>query len=179
MSVSYLLVAILIVVIVAAFVLVAIAKPGSGDANDKWPFYARKPLSLPEQVLYFRLCKALPVHIVLAQVGLSRLLGVKKGNDYRAWNNRINRMSADYVVCSKDSTVLAVIELDDVSHVKEQQKIRDAKKDKALKSAGIRILRWSVKELPDDEAIKAAFAASPIAQANLPQTGRVEPTLRK
>jgi len=176
--VSYLLVAILIVVVVAAFVLVAVAKPGSGDANDKWPFYARKPLSLPEQVLYFRLCKALPVHIVLAQVGLSRLLGVKKGNNHQAWNNRINRMSADFVVCSKDSTVLAVIELDDASHGKEQQKVRDTKKNRALESADIRIIRWSVRDIPNDAAIKAAFAASPIAQANLP-TSRVEPTLRK
>lgn len=176
---SYLIVVILLVVIVAALILVAIAKSGGGGANDEWPFYARKPLSSPEQVLYFRLCKALPVHIVLAQVGLSRLLGVKKGNNTQAWNNRISRMSADFVVCSKDSSILAVIELDDASHRKEQQKVRDAKKDRALESAGIRIFRWSVKDIPDDAAIKAAFAASPIAQANPRQTMRVEPTLNK
>ena len=39
------------------------------------------------------------------------LAGVKKGHNFRAWQNRIDRMTADFVVCSKDSTVMAVIEL--------------------------------------------------------------------
>ena len=87
-------------------------------------------------------------------------------------------MSADFVVCSKDSIVLAVIELDDTSHEKQSAKIRDAKKDRALTSAGIRILRWHVKAIPDELTIKAAFAEAPIAQVTRSQTTRVEPTLK-
>jgi len=52
-------------------------------------------------VLYFRLVRALPESVVLAQVQLSRFLGVKKGSDYQSWLNRINQMSADFVVCAK------------------------------------------------------------------------------
>ena len=75
----------------------------------EWPFYARKLMSAPEQVLYFKLCRALPECIVLSQVGLSRILGVKKGNKFHEWNNRINRMSADFVIGAKDASVLAVM----------------------------------------------------------------------
>src|SRR5262245_27505507 len=44
-----------------------------------WPFYAKRPLTQVEQVLYHRLVKSLPEHIVLAQVQVSRVLGVKRG----------------------------------------------------------------------------------------------------
>lgn len=124
------------------------------EENEVWPFYTKKPLSQPEQVLYFRLCKALPEYIVLAQVGLSRILGVKKGNNFGKWFNRINRMSADFVICSKDSTVVAVIELDDKSHAKIERQVADSKKDKALTSAGIKIIRWHVKNIPEEAAIR-------------------------
>ena len=88
-------------------------------------------------------------------------------------------MSADFVVCSKDSTVLAVIELDDASHETDRQKARDAKKDRALNSAGIRLLRWSVRDIPNDEAIKAALQPAPTPLVDAPPDTRVKPTLRK
>src|SRR6185437_13706650 len=101
------IVALVIVVAIAAIVLAALqARTARVSEAGEWPYYAKKPLSAPEQILYFRLGEALPQHIVLAQVGLSRLLGVKKGNKSHAWNNRINRMSADFVVCGKDSSIV-------------------------------------------------------------------------
>src|SRR4051812_4861762 len=108
-----------IFVVVTIVVVAVIVKAREGPPDGEWPYYSKRPLSPPEQVLYFRLVKALPEHIVLAQVQLSRFLGVKKGHSAQAWLNRINRMSADFVVCQKDATVVAVIELDDVSHGNE------------------------------------------------------------
>lgn len=152
---NFLLLLLAITAIAATLLFIAVkAKRGDKADDTPWPFYAKKPLSGPEQVLYFRLCKALPEHIVLAQVGLSRILGVKKGNNFGEWFNRINRMSADFVICSKDSTIVVVIELDDSSHEKADRQTADAKKNKALGSAGIRIVRWSVKSMPDEAAIK-------------------------
>ncbi len=103
---------------IAIIFILALAKSKSQEADGDalWPFYAKKPLTQTEQILYFRLVQALPEHIVLAQVQLSQLLGVKKGENFQAWNNRINRMSADFVVCNKDSSIVAVIELDDATH---------------------------------------------------------------
>lgn len=155
-------------IVVAALIILFVIKSKSKETPDEeWPFYARKPLSTPEQVLYFRLVQALPDHIILAQVQLSRLLGVKKGNNYLAWLNRINRMSADFVVCNKDFSIVAVIELDDATHQKEDRRAADAKKDKALSSAGIRIIRWQAKKLPDIAAIQTATTGqAQTAEAN-------------
>lgn len=170
----------LLIVLLAIVALVLKKKsPGSGHKKtapaslnapeQPWPFYARKPLSPPEQVLYFRLIQALPAQIVLAQVGLSRLLGVKKGHDFNQWFNRISRMSVDFVVCNKDSSILAVIELDDASHARPDRQAADAKKDQALAAAGIRILRWQVQSLPDVAQIQQQLGlTNPGNQANQP-----------
>lgn len=150
-----------VVLIVGILCVKLAAKPDVRDNNGPWPFYSRKILSQPEQVLYFRLCSALSnQYIVLAQVGLSRILGVKKGNDFHTWNNRINRMTVDFVICNKDASVIAAIELDDASHQKQQRRIADAKKDKALSSANIKVIRWPVNAIPNEADIRAEFARS-------------------
>lgn len=146
------------VLIVLTIVLLALIKRnGLAGSATEWPFYAKKPLTQPEQVLYHRLVAALPECIVLAQVQLSRVLGVKKGHNFNQWNNRINRMSLDYVVCLKDSTIVAAVELDDRSHLKASRIEADAKKEKALTAAGVALLRWNVSDLPDEAAIRQAF----------------------
>lgn len=125
--------------------------------KEIWPFYAKKILTQPEQVLYFRLIQSLPDYIIFAQVQLSQILGIKKGNKYQSWLNRINRMSVDFVVCNKDSSIVAVIELDDTTHLWESRKKVDAKKDKALKSANVRVIRWQAKDMPSFETIQSSF----------------------
>ena len=147
---------------VMAVAAVALRTRGRADADTAWPYYARKPLSAAEQILYFRLLQALPHRIVLCQVALSRLLGVKKGNNFRAWQNRIDRMTADFVICSKDSAVLAVIDLDDATHHAENRRAADAKKDEALSAAGIRVVRWQARWIPDSAAIRSAIDQQPV-----------------
>ncbi len=147
-------VAVLAVVVVAFFLLKRLASRGD---DTPWPFYAKKPLSQPEQVLYHRLVAALPECIVLAQVQLSQVLGVKKGFNYYQWHNRINRMSLDFLVCLKDSTVVAAVELDDKTHQRTRRIEADAKKEKALSAAGVVLVRWNVSALPNEDAIRRAF----------------------
>lgn len=154
MGYFFLLVLVIVVVLLAFFKVKF--QGGSGD-DEIWPFYSKKPLSQPEQVLYFRLIEALPNHIILAQVQLSRFLGVKKGHKSQSWLNRINRMSADFVVCNKDSSIVAIIELDDATHLKPDRQVADAKKDKAIESAEIKLIRWQAKAMPDASAIKRAI----------------------
>jgi very-short-patch-repair endonuclease len=164
----------LVVVVTMIAILAALkAKSQGGGADEVWPFYAKKLLSQPEQVLYFRLIQAFPEHIVLAQVQLSCLLGVKKGNNYQAWFNRINRMSADFVVCDKDSSIVAVIELDDATHQKEDRQAADAKKDKALTSADIRIVRWQAKAIPDLATIQSTLMPNIANKRDAPQAARL------
>lgn len=118
-----------VLVVIAVLVLAVKAKAGANLGNGPWPFYAKKPLSVPEQVLYFRLVKAFPEHIVLA------------------------------------SSIVAVVELDDASHRREARKEADAKKNKALANAGIRVLRWEAKSLPDEIALRAGVGAQQLVPA--------------
>lgn len=167
---TYFVVVFLLLLIIAAVNLVLYLKKQGlleGKGAEPWPFYVKKPLSQPEQVLYHRLVKALPDHIVLAQVQVSRVLGVKKGSKSNEWTNRINRLSYDFVVCGKDSTVLAAIELDDKTHESTRRTATDEKKNKATTDAGLSLIRWNVKSLPDESAIQAQLrsAAYYLAQA--------------
>jgi hypothetical protein len=162
--------AVLLAAVVA--VLLYLKKQGllEGKGSGPWPFYVKKPLTQPEQILYHRLIKALPEHMVLAQVQVSRVLGVKKGSNFNEWNNRINRLSYDFVICSKDSTVLAAIELDDKSHESKGRAVTDERKNKATADAGLRLIRWHVKALPDEAAIQSELrgaASTPAAPAKL------------
>jgi very-short-patch-repair endonuclease len=85
---------------------------------------------------------------------------VKKGFRFHEWNNRINRMSYDFVICDKALTVIAAIELDDSSHERERRKDGDAKKNKATMDASIRLIRWHFKALPDEPAIQREFRST-------------------
>jgi Protein of unknown function (DUF2726) len=155
MSNALLLVLIVFLAVIALLVFLKQRGLLAARGTGPWPFYVKKPLTTPEQVLYHRLVKALPEHIVLAQVQVSRVLGVKKGSRFNEWNNRINRLSYDFVVCGKDATVLAAIELDDQSHATPKRSATDEKKNKASVDAGLRLIRWHVKALPDEAAIRA------------------------
>jgi len=159
-TVSWLVIALFVFVVVAVIARVGLKHRGSPQAltDNSWPFYAKKPLSQPEQVLYHRLVKALPECVVLAQVQLSRFLDVKKGVNPVGWKNRISQKSVDFLVCLKDSTVVAVVELDDATHNRPARQTADATKDKALESAGIAVVRWHVKSLPGEGEIRARFA---------------------
>lgn len=168
------LLAVLLVLAFIAFVALKM-RLGSGRQPDVWPFYVKRPLSMPEQVLYHRLIKALPEHIVLAQVQVSRVLGVTKGADFHHWNNRVNRLSYDFVVCAKDATVLAAIELDDNSHDTPRRARADEKKDRASAGAKLRMIRWNVRALPDEAAIRLAIFSRDEAAA-LPERAREAPT---
>jgi hypothetical protein len=142
--------------------------------KELFPFYSKKPLSPPEQILYHRLVSALPGYIVLAQVQLSRVLGVKPGHNVQSWNNRINRMSLDFLICQKDSSIVAAIELDDRSHNLESRKEQDIKKNGALAAAGVRLIRWQVNALPDEATIQKVCLQQ-VPQGGALKSGTIKP----
>jgi very-short-patch-repair endonuclease len=129
------------------------------------PVTARPLLSRPEQLLYGRLVRAFPGHLILAQVALSQLLVVDRmGQDGGAQStaNRFRQLVADFVVCAPDFTAVAVIELDDRSHHRTVQRERDRRKDRFLQAAGIKVIRVAVSDLPSEAALKALVAVMPI-----------------
>jgi NOL1/NOP2/fmu family ribosome biogenesis protein len=146
----------LVFFVVLAFVgLFAIKKLGTREVSvGDWPLYAKAPLNGPEQILYQRLIEAFPDHVILSQVQLSRVLGVKQGFNFNEWNNRIRRLSYDFVICLKDASVVAAIELDGKTAEHAARSAADRTKEKAAASAGIKLVRWKIAALPDAAAIR-------------------------
>lgn len=146
-----------VVVSCAALGLVAASrKSRDGLLNRPWPLDAKRQLLTErERVLFGRLREALPNHIVLAQVQLLQILEFRSRQ--RDWGifNRISRLSIDFLVLNADTSIVAAIELDDATHARQDRRQADARKSHALKSAGIRLIRWQARSLPDLPSIKA------------------------
>jgi len=122
---------------------------------------AKPLLSRPEQILYGRLVRAFPGHIILGHVALSRLLvgGTDTGADGPA-GARFRHLIADFVVCKSDFTALAVVELGGASPGDAQRE--SGLKDQFLQAAGIKVVRLPLDDLPNEAALKALVAALPL-----------------
>ena len=66
------------------------------------------------------------------------------------------------------AAVIAAIELDDKSHGTERRRDTDAKKTKATIDAGLKLVRWQVKSLPDEAAIQREIIQKDPARSALP-----------
>jgi hypothetical protein len=145
-----------VVFVVVGTLLQLLVRGGrAGRATDA--YRSNKPLSEPEQTLYWRLREAVPECVVLSQVTFSRFMtpDVRGRAQRRALFNRISSKSADFLVCLKDFTLVAAIELDDRSHSRD----RDTRRDEILASAGIPVLRFNVKEMPSVERLRTLLTA--------------------
>jgi len=123
----------------------------------KWPYIKRKLMTKTECQLYKLIQEAVPHLCIFAQVQLSQVIffpSVKKINEKNYWTNRINRMSLDYVITNNNFETIVVIELDDPSHNLPERKKSDLKKDKALKDAGITIIRIPINQIPSKELLR-------------------------
>lgn len=99
-----------------------------------------------EQQMFLILSSALPECVVLAQVAFSALVTA----DGWPSRNRFNRKVADFVLCSKNMNVIAVIELDDRSHIGREH--HDRERDAMLKQAGYTTIRYP--NIPTTETIR-------------------------
>jgi hypothetical protein len=132
-----------------------------GALDTPWPLESKPTLlTAPEQTLLRRLEEALPNHRVLTQVQLLQTVRFKhRSRDWRILN-RISQLSIDFLVVTPETAIIAAIELNDATHNDQERRYADARKAHALKSAGIPLLIWSVREMPDVPMISAAIAAA-------------------
>ncbi len=159
---SILLSVVVALVLACVSALLLLRRPRPANAL---PVTAKPLLSRPEQLLYGRLVRAFPGHVVLAQVALSQLLVVDRTDldgNARSIANRFRQLVADFVLCAPDFTAVAVIELDDRSHHRNAQRERDQRKDRFLQAAGIKVIRVAVSDIPSEAALKALVAAMSI-----------------
>jgi len=137
--------------IAIAVIWAVIAKPKI-TIIEKSRFFPRRPLTEPEQILYWRLVNALPNYIVLPQVSFSRFLYTKGGTDKENFSKlaRARQKVADFLICEKSFYIVAICELDDSSH----NPLHDQNRDGILKEAGLRVIRWKTTQLPTEAEIK-------------------------
>jgi Protein of unknown function (DUF2726) len=131
--------------------------PFIGEAlpDAPWPVAARNLLTERERSFYQWLLGLYPEHKIFVQVALSQLIDVPKDHPGRhSIRNRFSQLVADFVLCRADLSILAVIELDDRSHYWPKRRRADARKNKALADAGIRLVRIPAGALPPEDALR-------------------------
>ncbi len=162
------IVLLLVLFLFAAFLFAArkgLFTRGRAVGSHHWPVFPKKVLTPVEQQLYHRLIRAFPDHVVLAQVAFSQLVGVKKGENFTAIWNRYNRLTADFVLCTKDFRTIAVLELDDRSHDNPSRMDADRRKAAICEAAAIPLHRLNVNPLPNESELRALLQRAPLQRA--------------
>jgi hypothetical protein len=128
--------------------------------DTPWPVAARGLMSEREKSLYQNLISLYPDHKIFVQVALSQLVDVARDHPERmAIRARFKQLVADFVLCRPDLTIVAVIELDDRTHLRADRKRADARKSKALADAGLRLVRIPAGAIPPIGKLRALIEA--------------------
>ncbi len=101
---------------------------------------------------------------MLAQVQLLHAINFQRGRRTDTIVNHISQLSLDVLIVNTDTSIVAAVELDDVTHTRENRHQANAGKTRALKSVGIPLIRWNTKSLPDGATIFAALPTRPSAE---------------
>lgn len=141
----------------------------AGDTLVAWTPTATRVLTRSEREAYHVLRKALPDHMVLAQVPLARFLRVPTRNSYSEWLRRVGSLCADLVVCDDSSQVVAVIELRlPVKQEKPRTVRRHARMDRVLTAAGIPVHVWLEGALPGSAVARETVLGSALSSVKRP-----------
>lgn len=154
-------------------------RPRTLDAVDTligWPPEATRVLTYRHQRALELLRQALPDHIILAQVPLSRFLKVPTRHSYLEWLRRVGHVCVDLIVCDASSNVLGVIELRQPDKpLSERARKRHVRVDRVLRAAGIPLHVWNEMAPPDLYAVRKIFLPSQeTAQDTGPDTSPLE-----
>jgi Protein of unknown function (DUF2726) len=138
-------------------------EPLAGEplSDDPWPVAARRLLTEREGSLYQSLVTLYPDHKLFIQVALSQLIDVdRKHPQSESIRARYKQLVADFVLCRADLSIVAVIELDDPTHEWPKRQEADARKNKVLADAGIRLIRIPAGRLPSENELDTLIDAS-------------------
>ncbi|PTU69229.1 DUF2726 domain-containing protein [Chromobacterium haemolyticum] len=99
-------------------------------------------LTQREQECFKRLTQSLhPDFLVFPQVAFSQIIDTEGGSkfDNEGLRRTMSQKVADFVVCKPDLTMIAIIELDDKSHIGKEEK--DKQRDSIVRQIGLMPLR--------------------------------------
>ena len=102
-----------------------------------------------ERILFLTLKLYFPNHRICPQFAMSQLIQVIGGSHglYQNQWRGVCQKVLDFLIVDKNFKPRLAIELDDWRHQQDKRKAADAKKDQALKEAGIPIVRIPVKDI--------------------------------
>src|SRR5690606_28717295 len=133
------------------------------DTVTSWEPTATRVLSTPEREAYQTLRRALPEHMILGQVALSRFIKVPTRNSYVEWMRRVGSLSADLLVCDANAQVVAVVEIrQPAGREKERTQRRQARMDRVLEAAGIPVHVWLDGALPGPAVARETILGGPM-----------------
>lgn len=136
-------------------------RPAAYDSLDTvmdWEPGSTRLLTHAEREAYHLLRKALPDHMVLAQVPVARFIKVPTRNSYAEWLRRVGSLCVDLVVCDMASHVLAVVEIRQPSAQEtDRTRRRHTRMDKVLRASHIPVQVWHEGALPDLLQVREAI----------------------
>ena len=134
------------------------------DTVQAWPPQAVRVMTLGERQAYEVLRRALPGHVVLAQVPLSRFISVPTRFPYAQWLQRAGRLGVDLLVCDFSSRAVAAVEVrtadESVRSAKRHQRLIEV-----LRAAGVTVHEWNEDDLPSVTEARSLFMAKAPANA--------------
>jgi hypothetical protein len=118
-----------------------------------------------EQILYCRLCEAMPNMQVFAQVGVAQLAQLRGRQEAK----RLSRMAGrgvDFIVCDGEFAIVAAIELAWPTG-SESGNSPEEEKRHALQSLGIPLIVYRPNQLPDAESLSREIASAIVRRNRL------------
>jgi len=126
------------------------------DTIQAWPPQVVRVMTLPERKAYDVLRRAMPKHLVLAQVPLQRFISVPTTNRYSLWLQRVGRHTVDFLVCDSSSRAIAAVEVRSDDETPRAQ-ARHARIDEVLRTAGLTVHVWNETALPSVAQARLLF----------------------
>ena len=118
------------------------------DTIQAWPPQAVRVMTLGERQAFEVLKRALPGHVILSQVPLSRFISVPTRNPYQLWLQRAGRLAVDLLVCDYSSRAVAAVEVRTADESKRSAR-RHQRLVQVLRAAGVQVLEWDEDNLPE------------------------------
>lgn len=128
------------------------------SSDSVFPYKKKKYLlTIAEKNFYDALSIAInnTNYYICPKVRLADIIYVSETDKRQSYFNKIKSKHIDFLLCDKNSmSPILAIELDDNSHLRDDRINRDVFLDKALKSAGLKFVRFRVQQSYDINAIK-------------------------
>jgi hypothetical protein len=125
------------------------------DTIAAWPPTATRVLGKHDRLAYLTLTRALPDHMILAQVPLSRFLRVPTRHSHAEWLRRLGNQCVDLLVCDRASRVIGVVIIQaPADQINERVRKRSLRMARSLKVAGVPLHVWTEGALPSLETVR-------------------------